>query len=133
MSTTLTTTQRRLAAAVASLCLVLSSASPALARAAGEDPKPASGKTVVVEPRIGDTPADFGKTVLVPQAKIGDTPADFGKVVSVPQPIEIVRPERTIIRDVDPVLPIVLSGVALLVALAGGLQTLSQRRALRVH
>ena len=35
-----------------------------------------------------------------------------------PTTIEVVRPERTIVRDVDEALPIALSGTALLLVLA---------------
>jgi hypothetical protein len=38
--------------------------------------------------------------------------------------IEVVRPERTIVRNVDEALPLILSGIALVVALAGGGLTL---------
>ena len=37
-----------------------------------------------------------------------------------PATIEVVRPERTIVRDVDEVLPLVFSSTALLIALGGG-------------
>jgi hypothetical protein len=36
-----------------------------------------------------------------------------------PSTIEVVRPMRTIVRDVDETLPLILSGTALLLALAG--------------
>jgi hypothetical protein len=36
-----------------------------------------------------------------------------------PTTIEVVRPERTIVRDVDEALPLILSGTALLLTLAG--------------
>ena len=36
-----------------------------------------------------------------------------------PNVIEVVRPERTIVRDVDEALPLVLSGTALLLVLVG--------------
>jgi hypothetical protein len=56
-------------------------------------------------------------------AKVGDTPADFpgaSRAPDVASPtIEVVRPERTIVRDVDEVLPIALSGAALLIVLMG--------------
>jgi hypothetical protein len=91
--------------------------------------------------KIGDTPADFGQPVVAPAAKIGDTPAEFGRPVP-PAPkggdtpsdfpgasrapqyepthtVSIVRPERTVVRDVDELLPILLSSGALLLALAG--------------
>ncbi len=36
-----------------------------------------------------------------------------------PITIDVVRPERTIVRDVDEVLPLILSSTALLLVLAG--------------
>lgn len=109
--------------------------------------------------KIGDTPADFGKPVVVPAAKVGDTPADFGRPGPVaprggdtpadypgasrapyyepPRTISIVRPERTVVRDVDELLPILLSGAALLLALGGvGIAFARTRiapRGLRIH
>jgi hypothetical protein len=73
--------------------------------------------------KIGDTPADFAKPVT-PAPKIGDTPADFAGASRSPQyqppaTIQVVHPERTVVRDVDQVLPLVLSGAALLLALFG--------------
>ena len=55
-------------------------------------------------------------------AKVGDTPRDFPGASRAPEynpptTIAVVRPERTIVRDTDPVLPIILGGLALLVAL----------------
>ena len=49
-----------------------------------------------------------------------------GSCVPVPDTttIEVVRPERTIVRDVDETLPLILSGSALLLALVGGGLTL---------
>ena len=56
-------------------------------------------------------------------AAVGDTPADFpgasGAPDVPPTTIEVVRPERTIVRDVDEALPIALSGAALLIVLMG--------------
>ena len=56
-------------------------------------------------------------------AKVGDTPADFpgasGAPDVPPTTIEVVRPERAIVRDVDEALPIALSGAALLIVLMG--------------
>jgi hypothetical protein len=49
-----------------------------------------------------------------------------------PTTIEVVRPERTIVRDVDEALPLILSGTALLLALTGvGLTLLRTRVAPR--
>jgi hypothetical protein len=79
--------------------------------------------------KIGDTPADFPTGARsteedAPGARIGDTPADFPGASRAPQyqppaTIEVVRPERTVIRDADDELPIVLASLAVLIALAG--------------
>jgi hypothetical protein len=81
--------------------------------------------------------AAFGTTVDTadaPAAKIGDTPADFPNASRAPEyngpsTIEVVRPERTIVRDVDETLPIILASLALLIALAGMGYTLIRSRA----
>ena len=52
----------------------------------------------------------------------GDTPADHpsaGRTAAAPTTVEVVRPERTIVRDVDQALLLILSCIALLLALAG--------------
>jgi hypothetical protein len=53
----------------------------------------------------------------------GDTPVDHpgaGRAATAaPTTIEVVRPERTIVRDVDEALPLILSSTALLLVLAG--------------
>jgi hypothetical protein len=49
----------------------------------------------------------------------GDNPADRPAPTAAPATIEIVRPERTIVRSVDETLPLILSGSALLLVLAG--------------
>jgi hypothetical protein len=53
----------------------------------------------------------------------GDTPADHPGAsragTAAPTTIEVVRPERTIVRDVDEALPLILSSTALLLVLAG--------------
>ena len=73
--------------------------------------------------KVGDTPADFAQPVA-PAPKAGDTPIDHPGAsrapdYTAPTTIQVVRPERTIVRDVDEVLPVVLSSAALLVALGG--------------
>jgi hypothetical protein len=45
-----------------------------------------------------------------------------------PTTIEVVRPKRTIVRDVDEALPLILSGTALLLTLAGVGFTLHRTR-----
>lgn len=49
----------------------------------------------------------------------GDNPADRVAPTAVPMTVEVVRPERTIVRNVDAALPLVLSGSALLLVIAG--------------
>jgi hypothetical protein len=63
----------------------------------------------------------------------GDTKADapgIGEAPAVPTTIEVVRPERTIVRDVDEALPLILSGTALLLVLGGLAFTLVYTRPL---
>jgi len=72
---------------------------------------------------LGATPADVAQPVA-PAPTGGDTPADFPGASRAPQyqaprTISIVRSERTVVRDVDQALPIVLSIAALLLALGG--------------
>jgi hypothetical protein len=58
-------------------------------------------------------PADF---------RGGDSPVDHPgatRAPAAPTTIEIVRPERTIVRDVDDALPLILSGTAILLVLSG--------------
>jgi hypothetical protein len=55
--------------------------------------------------RGGDTPVDHPGASRAPSAT--------------PTTIEVVRPERTIVRDVDEALPLILSSTALLLVLAG--------------
>jgi hypothetical protein len=105
---------RRIAALALAACAVL--AAPAAAMRFDDHPPP-------VGPRIGDTPAGFAQTVA-PAPGSGDTPADHPGASRAPQfeapaRIQVVRPERTIVRDGNEALPVVLSGVALLVALGG--------------
>ena len=115
-----TANRRRAVAALAGACIAFGAASPALAADTVGDTQAEFGETVVAsEPKVGDTPAEFGQDVTVPQPRVGDTPAEFGNDVAVPQYVEVVKPERTIVREADLALPIALSGLALLVAFAG--------------
>jgi hypothetical protein len=82
-----------------------------------------SGPSVTPAAKLGDTPADFAQPVA-PAPTGGDTPADFPGATRAPQyqaprTISIVRPERTVVRNVDQALPIALSSAALLLALGG--------------
>jgi hypothetical protein len=64
-------------------------------------------------------------TTTFPPAEFrgGDTPVDHPgasrALTATPTTIEVVRPERTIVRDVDEALPLILSSTALLLVLAG--------------
>jgi hypothetical protein len=82
--------------------------------------------------KIGDTPADFAQPVA-PAPKLGDTPADHPGASRAPQydpprTITVNRPQRTIVRNADQLLPITLASVALLLALAGLATTLTRTR-----
>jgi hypothetical protein len=110
---------RRIRCAALSLaaCAVAAPAAVALA-----DP-PGAGVGVAPAPKIGDTPADFPKSPA-PTTTIGDTPVDFPGATraphyDAPRTIAVVRPERTVVRDVDQTLPIALSSAALLLAVGG--------------
>jgi len=104
-------------AALALACCAL--AAPSTAFAAPAD----SGPSVTPAAKLGATPADVAQPVA-PAPTGGDTPADFPGASRAPQyqaprTISIVRSERTVVRDVDQALPIVLSIAALLLALGG--------------
>jgi hypothetical protein len=129
---------RRLALGLAAIAVVAPSS--ALAMPAGDaPPSPPPAK-------IGDTPADFAAgaryTALADHyassagKKAGDTPADFPGASGAPEyqaptTIEVVRPEQTVVRDVDETLPIVLGGAAMLVALGGTGFTLVRMRGMQ--
>jgi len=155
MSRSTFVSRRALVATVAALSIPLSASAPALARPA-DDVLPNGATVEQVQPKgdahdgygmnrsvpapdlSGDTQADFGKPVVVAQPKVGDDPATFPGASGAPKtapvaPIEIVRPERTIVQDADPTLAIILAALALLVALAGSVMVLAQRRTLRAH
>jgi hypothetical protein len=68
-----------------------------------------------------------------PASTLGDTKLDSPGASRAPQydeprTIQILRPERTIVRETNPVLPIALAGAALLVALSlAGIELLRAR------
>jgi hypothetical protein len=104
---------RRLAALALAVCAALAAPAGAVP---GDHQGPAST-------RIGDTPADFARPVA-PAPRTGDTPIDHpgasrAPEYTAPTTVQVVRPERTIVRDVDEVVPVVLSSAALLVAIGG--------------
>ena len=79
----------------------------------------------VKDPRQADVHASTVKKPTFPPADFrgGDNPVDHPGASrapsATPTTIEVVRPERTIVRDVDEALPLILSSTALLLVLAG--------------
>jgi hypothetical protein len=109
--------RRRRSRRVAALALAACAALAAPAGAVPSDHQGPAGTT------IGDTPADFARPVA-PAPRSGDTPVDHpgasrAPEYTAPTTVQVVRPERTIVRDVDEVVPVVLSSAALLVAVGG--------------
>jgi hypothetical protein len=117
---------RRTAALALAMCAAL--AAPAGAVPAIDRPQPTGA-------RIGDTPADFAQPVAL-APRVGDTPIDHPGASRAPeydQPatVQVVQPERTIVRDANDALPTILASLALLVALAGTGYALLRTRSLR--
>jgi hypothetical protein len=77
---------------------------------------------------VGDTPADYPGVSGRAAAIVGDTPADYPGVSGRYTTVEVVRPQRTIVRDVDEVLPVTLAALALLIALGGAAYVLVRMR-----
>jgi hypothetical protein len=110
-----------LIAIAAALCLALSASGSALAASSGDTKADYPGTAAAV--KLGDTPADFAHPIAA-ATKIGDTPVDDPGASRAPHYdppaiITVNRPERTIVHDADEVLPMMLAGAALLIALAG--------------
>ena len=117
--------RRRIVVAVVATMVVGAPASALAVPADGQYPRPvpktASPTPSDFAPKVGDTPADFAQAVA-PAPTLGDTKFDSPGASRAPQydaprTIQVVRPQRTIVRDTNQVLPIALSGAALLVAL----------------
>jgi hypothetical protein len=109
--------RRHIRALILGLAACAALAAPAAAEPGADYPQPSSSA------KIGDTPADFAQPVA-PAPKAGDTPVDYpgasrAPEYTAPTTVEVLRPVRTIVRDVDEVLPVVLSSAALLIALGG--------------
>ena len=134
--------RRRIAATamVAAMVVPVSATGSALAVPADASyPRPAAESASEVSkpaPKIGDTPSEFGQPVA-PAPSIGDTKFDSPGASRASRydpthTIQVVRPERTIVRETDPVLPIALSGAALLVAIGLAGTALIRVRSLRL-
>jgi hypothetical protein len=127
----MTSHRRRVFVAIpAALCLALSASTGALAAPAGDTK--ADYPATAPASKLGDTPADFAQPVA-PAPKLGDTPVNHPGASRTPQydpppTITVNRPQHTIVRDADQLLPITLASVALLLALAGLATTLTRTR-----
>jgi hypothetical protein len=147
------------AAAVAAVCLAMPASAPAdelpatyRSDAAQAGSQPGTDRTDAAQ--AGSQPSTdrsdaaqsgwngleaVGATAAFPPADFrgGDAPVDHPGASRapdvVPTTIEVVRPERTIVRDVDELLPLILSSAALMLALAGFGVLLVRGRALRTH
>jgi hypothetical protein len=132
--------RRRVVAAVVATMIVGAPASALAVPADTQYPRPVpqtvSPTPSDFVPKVGDTPADFAQPVA-PAQTVGDTKVDSPGASRAPQydpprTIQVVRPERTIVRDTNEVLPIALSGAALLVALGLAGTALIRVRSLRL-
>lgn len=127
-------TRRVLAVIVAALCVALSVSASALAAAPAGDSK-ADYQGTAAAPLVGDTAPVFGSP-FAPAAGRGDTPPDHpgasgAQKYDAPATTQVVRPERTVVRDVNAAVPTILAGLALLVALGGTGFVLVRTRSLR--
>ena len=124
--------RRAVAAVLAAMVVPVATAPSALAVPAdAQYPGPAPETHT-----IGDTPSEFAQPVA-PAPAIDDTKFDSPGANRAPEydpvhTIQVVRPERTIVRETDAVLPIALSGAALLVALGLAGTVLIRVRSLRL-
>jgi len=115
-----------LASIGAALCLALPGAAAATP-SPGSDAAQSGGTQSPAYVSPGSDAAQSGsdRTGTYPPADFrgGDSPVDHPGATraqpEAPATIEVVRPERTIVREVDEVLPIALSGAALMLALGG--------------
>ena len=127
-------TRRILATIVAASCIAVPASASASDGLASSDRTDAaqSGSTASLASSDRTDAAQSGSTASPSNVKStfpaadfrgGDTPVDHPGArrasTAVPTTIEIVRPVRTIVRDVDNALPLILAGTALLLALVG--------------
>ena len=103
--------------------LALATCSITLPAAASAD-RSCDLKTHSVRPQTGSCVPVPYDTEPAAGFRGGDHPADHPGMSRAPQhdtptTIEVIRPERTIVRDVDEALPLILSGTAPLLVLSG--------------
>jgi hypothetical protein len=122
---TFISTRRTAAAIAAAICIAI----PATAQADSDAAQLPGARSAASAPGhlLGKHPsarqADATSTFPSADFRGGDNPADHPGMSRAPQydgptTIEVVQPERTIVRDVDEALPIALAGTALLLVLA---------------
>ena len=133
-------TRRTTAAVAAAICMAIpataqadytsrtDAAQLAGARAAGDDGRsiasPARQRSALAQERYYSsygTSDEAESTFPAADFRGGDSPVDHpgaSRAQPMPTTIEVVRPERTIVRDVDEALPIALAGTALALVLA---------------
>jgi hypothetical protein len=86
------------------IAALVATSSLALTASASADPLPSTFKSDAAQAGYAGTPVDH------PGARAA---------TAAPTTIEVVRPERTIVREVDEPLPLILSSTALLLGLVG--------------
>jgi hypothetical protein len=104
--------RRVIAALGAASCL-------ALTASASADPLPSTYKSDAAQSGYAGTPVAQLPSTYKSDAAQSGYPGATRAAIAQPTTIEVVRPERTIVRDVDEPLPLILSSTALLLALAG--------------
>jgi len=126
---TFISTRRAVAAIVAATCLAITATASAMpyspptttrSDAAQARVQPTTDRTDAAQ---ASSNATTPKSTFPSQGFSGDNPADHPGMSRAPQydaptTIEVVHPERTIVRDVDQALPIALAGSALALVLA---------------
>jgi len=105
------------------IAIALAACSIALPAAASAE-RSCDLKTHSVRPQTGSCVPVPYDTEPAAGVRGGDHPADHPGMSRAPQhdtptTIEVIRPERTIVRDVDEALPLILSGTAPLLVLSG--------------
>ena len=119
----LPSSKSRLTRLARTIAIALATCSIALPAAASAD-RSCDLKTHSIRPQTGSCVPVPHDTERVAGFRGGDHPADHPGMSRAPQydaptSIEVGRPARTIVRDVDDALPLILSSTALLLVLAG--------------
>jgi hypothetical protein len=130
--------RRAAVVAVSTACLFPTIAAARPADGPADHPGVKIAATKPADPQ-GDSPSQYAAVTGAPRtgataAVRGDSPSQYAAVTGAPSaPLEIVQPERTIVRDRVPSAPLVLAGLALVVALIGAVDLRARRRTVRFH